>query len=86
MAVPAPEPDPIKIEFKKWKHRERGYIVSVTEVRNFRGKHGYHTVVVVERKGEPALRSWPAKTFLRTFEPYGRRLKIRSRWARLGED
>lgn len=79
-----PGPEPTPIEYKRWRHKERAYLVEVFQVLNFRGKHGYHTVVVVERKGARST-SWPAKTFLKLFEPYGRRMKRKSRWERLRE-
>lgn len=75
-----PESEPVKIDYKRWKHKERGHIVEVFQVLNFLGKHGYHTVVVVEEQGKPRRVTWPAKTFLRIFQPYGRRMRRLSRW------
>lgn len=77
---------PIPIEYKRWRHKERGYLVSVLQVHNHKGHHGYHTTVVVERKGEARHISWPARRFLQDFEPKGRRVQRRSRWDFIGDD
>ncbi len=78
-----PSPEPVKIEYKRWRNKDKGYIVEVFEVRNFSGKHGFHSVVVTEREGTERRVSWPARTFMRVFEPCGRRLRRLSRWERI---
>lgn len=76
---------PVKIEYKRWRHKTRAYTVEVFQVENFRGKHGWFTMVSVIRKGESKMTSWPSGSFLKEFEPYGRRLKRKTRYARLME-
>ena len=81
-----PVAEPLQIEYKNWRHKERRYWVVVVEVLNFRGKHGFNTSVVVEHKGLTGTRSWPAKVFLETFEPMGRRMRRKSRYDLLRDD
>lgn len=77
--------EPVKIAFKRWRHKGRGYIVHVVSVLNYQGKHGFFTSVSVQQKGHRPT-TWPAETFLRTFEPAGRRIRKLTRWQRLEKD
>jgi hypothetical protein len=81
-----PDEEPPKIEFRRWRHKERGYIVEVEQVTNYRGKHGYLTVVVLKRSGMVKSTSWHATTFLKAFTPISRRIRRKNRWELLRED
>ncbi len=85
MALPKPSEAPVKIEYHRWKHKERGYTVRVENVQNFRGALGFVTVVRVSRKGF-RLVEWPSETFLNTFEPIGRKWRMKSRWDRITQE
>lgn len=87
-AVPGLPQEPIEIKFRRWTHREHNYAVTVINIRHFRGSHGLHTVVYVEGslRGPKTLASWPATAFLQAFRPRGRKLRVKSRWERLGQD
>lgn len=69
---------PVDIKFERWKHRSKGTIVTVYGVHNFRGKHGFYSVVEVCDK-EQRIRQWPVTVFLRTFRPFGRK-KLKDGW------
>ncbi len=76
--------DPVEIPYKKWRHRVRKSIVQVTAVHHYRGHEGcYYTTVTVEGRSSPHPVVWPSKVFLETFEPVGRKIKIKSAWERL---
>jgi len=81
-----PDAEPVKIEFKRWRHKDRGYIVEVEKTVNYRGKHGYLTIITTKRKGVAKRTSWYAATFLKAFVPVSRRLRPKSRWELLKED
>lgn len=68
---------PVEIPYKRWKHKDKGYIVTVYGVRNYLGKHGYLSVVDFREKDGPE-RTMPATGFLKAFSPIGRKLKIKS--------
>lgn len=74
---------PTPIDYKRWKHLSRGHIVEVLEVHHYLGKNGYYTSVTVIQEGKPHLSRWPSSTFLKTFRPIGRKLKVKSAWERL---
>lgn len=76
--------EPIRIDYKRWRHKDRGYIVTLVSVLNYKGKHGYLTSVTVQQKGASRPAVWPGETFVRTFEPAGRRIRRLTRWQRLG--
>lgn len=80
-----PTPTPTEITHKRYTHKVQGYVVTVRSVRNYRGQHGFHTVVEVEgsRLNKKAIVTWPAVVFLRAFKPRGRKLRIKSRYERL---
>jgi len=82
----APSDEPVAIEYKRWKHKEDGYKVTVLEVHHQpKPEGGYHSVVTVRgtRVDSDRKATWPAKVFLQTFESLGRKLKIPTRWERL---
>lgn len=88
MAIPTasinpPSPEPIKIEYRRWKNKKRGYVVEVEGVHHSQGKYGWYATVKVREKGKEKVVTWPGRTFLRTFEPIGRKLRIPSSWERL---
>jgi hypothetical protein len=74
---------PTPIEYKRWKHLSKGYIVEVFEVHHHLGKKGYYTSVTVTQDGKPHLSRWPSSAFLKAFRPVGRKLKIKSAFERL---
>lgn len=69
--------EPVEIEYKRYRNKRKGYTVEVTGVTHRRGTFGYHTTVHVRQPKGKAC-SWPAKTFLRTFEPVGRKIQLRT--------
>lgn len=85
--APQLQESPTEITHKRYTSKLHGYVVTVRSVRNFRGAHGYHTVVEVEGSltDKKAVVSWPALTFLRDFKPRGRKLRIKTRYERLRE-
>ena len=77
-----PTGEPAAILYKRWKHKKRGYIVTVFAVRNYQGEHGFHSMVIVhDQYGKE--RQWAANVFLDTFSPMGRKLKFRRWWERI---
>jgi hypothetical protein len=80
-----PSPKPISIEYKRWRHKASGYEVVFVGIRHWEGKHGVFSEVTVRgsRWKSDLLVTWPGKTFLRIFEPIGRKFRIKSRWERL---
>ena len=82
-----PSKDPAEIEYKRWRSKRQGYVVVVLGVHHRRGEHGYFSTVLVQgsNRDKDKRVTWPAQTFLRTFEPLGRKLKIPTRWDRLKE-
>lgn len=83
--------EPIRVPFKRWRHKARGFIVHVVSVVNYQGKHGYYTTVVVRANraspvGVAATMSWPGEKFLAAFEPAGRRIRRLTRWQRLDQN
>jgi hypothetical protein len=85
MALPKPSAEPVRIEYPRWRHKERRYVVRVEGLQNFRGALGYVTVIRVSRKGYRNA-EWPAQTFLETFEPVGRKWRMKNRWDRINLD
>jgi hypothetical protein len=83
-----PRDEPVAIEYKRWRNKRGGYVVVVLEVHHSQGKHGWFSRVVVcgNRTSKEKRVMWPGTVFLRTFEPIGRKLKIPSRWDRIGKD
>lgn len=77
-----PDDEPVEIPYKRWKHKTKGYIVTVYAVRNYQGAHGFHSVVIVH-DGHGKAKSWVAKAFLETFEPIGRKMKVKRWWERI---
>ena len=73
------------IEYIRWKHKERGYIVRVTALANYRGKLGCLTVVTVARKGFRNV-EWSAPLFIQTFTPLGRKRRVKSRIDLINQD
>jgi hypothetical protein len=80
-----PSPEPIAIEYKRWRHKASGYEVTFVGIRHWEGKHGVFSEVTVQgsRWKKDQRVTWPAKTFLRVFEPVGRKFRVKSRWERL---
>jgi len=77
--------EPVEIEYKRWRSKRQSYEVVVLEVRHRQSPEGFLSTVIVQgSRQDPKKRvSWPASTFLRTFEPLGRKLKIPTRYDRL---
>lgn len=74
--VPLDADNPIK--HKRWKHRERGYVVEVLGVTNL----GNNRTVKVDRTHSAKKhRTWNQDAFLKEFEPIGRPMRHRSRWS-----
>lgn len=69
------------IEHNRWRSRAKGYVVTVTNVTHQHGPSG--TVTFVTFKTRTRSLSWSAVSFLRAFEPIGRKLRRRSIWERL---
>ncbi len=75
--------NPTPIDYKRWRHLSKEYVVEVLEVHHYFGKNGYYTSVTVIQKGKPHLSRWPSSVFLKTFRPLGRKIRARSAWERL---
>lgn len=86
--VQQPSDEPIAIDYKRWKSKRGDYVVVVQGVYHKEGKHGWYTQVAVlgSRTSKSKRVVWPARVFLRTFEPVGRKLRILTRWERIGKD
>lgn len=71
---------PYEIAYRRWTHKRHGYVVVVTEVLNFVGKHGHYATVKVQgSKLHPkSVVCWSAERFLEEFEPKGRKVKPKS--------
>lgn len=80
-----PDDEPTAIEYKRWRNKRADYTVVVLAVHHSEGKHGWfsHVTVLGSRTSKDKRVVWPAKVFLRTFEPIGRKIKIPSRWERI---
>lgn len=76
---------PIRIDHTRWRHREKGHVVSVCEVVSKSGKHGEVTFITFSQVGGSNL-TWPAETFLRTFKPVGRKVRRKTFWEWLLEE
>ena len=74
---------PTLINHKRWRHLSKGHVVEVLEVHHYLGRKGYYTSVTVIQDGKPHLSRWPSSTFLKTFRPIGRKLKLKSAFERL---
>ena len=73
---------PIDIPYKRWRHKERGHIVTVIGVHHALGKLGYLTTVRGTCPDWPRARSWTASLFLEAFEPVVKR-KVMTRYQRI---
>ncbi len=71
---------PYEISYRRWTHRQQGYVVVVIEVLNFVGKHGHYATVKVQgsRLNPKKSVSWSAERFLAEFEPKGRKIRAKS--------
>lgn len=71
---------PYEISYRRWTHKQQGYIVVVLEVMNFVGSHGHYATVKVEgsRLLPKKTVTWSAERFLKEFEPKGRRMRVRT--------
>jgi len=80
--------EPIEIEYKRWRSKRQSYVVVVLEVHHKQSLKGYVSTVIVRGSQRDSKKrvSWPAATFLRAFEPLGRKLKIPTRYDRLRKD
>lgn len=78
----SPSEEPITIEYKRWRHKEATYDVIVLGVQHQEGEYGWfsHVIVRGSRLSKDLRVTWPAKVFLRSFEPVGKKIKIWSRW------
>lgn len=84
-----PQPEPIAIEYKRWKNKKKGYKVELVGVHHNQNSGGlWYTQVVVRGSAfsETTRVVWPVKTFLRMFKPIGRKMRILTRWERLLSD
>lgn len=77
------EEEPIAVEYKRWRHKKRGYEVTVTSVQHFQTVDGWFALIRVREKSATREKSWTSKVFFDTFEPLGRKLRIRTRWERI---
>lgn len=86
MTLESPSEEPVEIEYAQWRSKRQGYEVEVLEVHHQpAAKWGYYSTVVVRgtRTSRDKRVSWPAKVFLRGFEPVGPKLKVPTRWERV---
>lgn len=79
-----PQSGPIEIPYKRWRHKDRGYLVTVLEVHHRLGEHGWLTTVRVLCTDWPRPKSWPAQVFLNTFESVVKR-KVMTRYQRIAK-
>jgi len=79
---------PFETGFYKWRHSTQGYLVEVLDVRNFLGKHGYYSTVLVRgtRQRQDSTKVWSADLFRANFEPVGRKKKAKSALDRVLEN
>lgn len=85
-ALGTPSDEPVAIEHVRYRNKAAGYVVVVLEVHHHPAtERGYHSMVVVRgsRTSKDKRVVWPAKVFLRQFEPIGRKVRLRSSWERL---
>lgn len=84
--ITPPQEGPAEIGYKRYRSKHKGEIVTVVGVTHSQGKHGWYSTVSVRYKTGKRV-SWPARVFLRAFEPVGRKMKVKTIWQRLqGKD
>jgi hypothetical protein len=71
---------PYEITYRRWTHKDQGYVVVVTDVMNFVGRHGHYATVKVQgsKLNPKKVVTWSAERFLKEFEPKGRRMRLRT--------
>jgi hypothetical protein len=76
--------DPVEIRHHRWRHKERGYVVTVLGTYIF-GAPISQQYVRVDRSSETSKRerSWGVEHFLQTFKPVGRPFKPKTIWDHL---
>lgn len=80
-----PKPDPRSVPYRRWRNLRHRYLVEVLDVHNYRGESGDYRTVTVRRVRGHEERTWSVDSFLRAFQPVGRKIRKKTAWDLLQE-